>query len=63
MTTPHPDFFDLMSIVSRLQDPVSVRVTRGLLESQIQVLETQVNQLRELTKSLDELEKGGGRSM
>jgi hypothetical protein len=56
MTTPVPDFSDLISIVSRLQDPVSVRVTRSILESQIQVLEAQVAQLREVTKSLGEVE-------
>jgi hypothetical protein len=56
MTTPVPDFVDLISIVSRLQDPVSIRVTRSILESQVQVLEAQVGQLRELTKTLAEVE-------
>lgn len=56
MTTPVPDFFDLISIVTRLRDPVSVRVTRSILESQIQVLEAQVAQLREVTKNLGEVE-------
>jgi hypothetical protein len=54
MTTPVPDFFDIMSIVTRLRDPASVRMTRAILEGQIQVLEAQVAQLREVSKSLGE---------
>jgi hypothetical protein len=57
MTTPVPDFADLVSIVSRLHDPVSIRVTRSILESQVQVFEAQVNQLREVTKTLAEVEQ------
>ena len=56
MTTPVPDFFDLISVVTRLRDPASVRITRSILESQIQVLEAQVAQLREVTKTLGEIE-------
>jgi hypothetical protein len=60
MTTPAPDFFDLVSIVSRLRDPVSIRVTRSILESQVRVFEAQVDQLREVTKMLDEVERHAG---
>jgi hypothetical protein len=57
MTTPAPDFFDIMSIVTRLRDPASVRMTRAILEGQIQVLEAQVAQLREVSKSLGEVQE------
>jgi hypothetical protein len=57
MTTPVPDFFDIMSIVTRLRDPASVRMTRAILEGQIQVLEAQVAQLREVSKSLGEVQE------
>ncbi|MDQ3890312.1 MAG: hypothetical protein M3312_07140 [Actinomycetota bacterium] len=60
MTTPAPDFFDLVSIVSRLRDPVSIRITRSMLETQVQVLEAQVAQLREVTKTLAEVERSSG---
>jgi hypothetical protein len=57
MTTPVPDFFDIMSIVTRLRDPASVRMTRAILEGQIQVLEAQVAQLREVSKNLGEVQE------
>jgi hypothetical protein len=56
MTTPVPDLLDLISVVERVKDPVSVRLTRSLLESHVAVLEAQVAQLRKLTDELGQIE-------
>jgi hypothetical protein len=57
MTTPVPDLLDLISVVERVKDPVSVRITRSLLESQVAVLEAQVAQLRKMTEELGQIER------
>lgn len=64
MTTPIPDIADWTQLVAGLRDVQSIRFVQRLVEMNRQMLDSQVAQLAELNKQLDEraakLEGGKG---
>jgi hypothetical protein len=54
MTTPVPDATDWANFVSELKDVNSLRFVHRLVEMQRQVLDSQVAQLGELSRQLEE---------